>query len=239
MATKPVAAACAAFLVGAVAGCSAWAGLVENAPASPAAAATSRPAAEATPGAVSPSVAVTPPSRPAPISRRPATGVSLSIPAIGIRDLRVVPYTGEADDVAGTRIQDRGHGATPRGPRGGVEPGQIGNLIITGHRTSAGGPMRRLPQLQHGEHVLVAWGGLLYDYVVTGTMTISFRSTRDKARQSAPVPGYPGRRATRPMITLSTCATPEDRAAGNLWTDQLGNLEHRIDKVGFLAAIRR
>jgi sortase A len=36
------------------------------------------------------------------------------------------------------------------------------------------------------------------------------------------------------MITLSTCATPEDHAAGNYWSDRFGNPEHRIDKIGVL-----
>jgi sortase A len=40
------------------------------------------------------------------------------------------------------------------------------------------------------------------------------------------------------MITLSTCATPEDRAAGNFWSDALGNPEHRIDKVAVLVGVR-
>jgi sortase A len=40
------------------------------------------------------------------------------------------------------------------------------------------------------------------------------------------------------MVTLSTCATPEDHADGNYWTDALGNPEHRIDKVGVLVAVR-
>jgi sortase A len=162
----------------------------------------------------------------------------MSIPSIRVRRLPVVPYTGQPDDLPGTRIQNRGLAASPRGPRGGVGPGQIGNLIITAHRTSAGGPLRRLPALRDGAHILIASDGKIYDYVVTGTMTISFRSARDRARQSAPVPGYPGRRAIRPMITVSTCATPEDRARGNLWTDEFGNLEHRIDKVGVLVAVR-
>lgn len=38
------------------------------------------------------------------------------------------------------------------------------------------------------------------------------------------------------MITLSTCATPEDHAAGNYWADRFGNPEHRIEKVGVLVA---
>jgi len=34
-------------------------------------------------------------------------------------------------------------------------------------------------------------------------------------RLTAPVPGHPGRTATQPMITLSTCATPVDHASGD------------------------
>ena len=40
------------------------------------------------------------------------------------------------------------------------------------------------------------------------------------------------------MITLSTCRTPEDRAEGNIWSDEFGNPEHRIDKIGVLVRIR-
>ena len=162
----------------------------------------------------------------------------LSIPGIGLDRLRVVPYRGTADDRPGTRIQDRGVAATPHGPRGGVGPGEVGNMVITAHRTTAGRPFGRLPSLRVGEHVLVESGGLVYDYRITHTMTISFKSKRDRARQSAPVPGRLGVAATQPMITLSTCATPEDHAAGNYWSDALGNPEHRIDKVGVLVDVR-
>ena len=39
------------------------------------------------------------------------------------------------------------------------------------------------------------------------------------------------------MITLSTCATQEDHAAGNHWSDRFHNPEHRIDKIGRLVRI--
>ncbi len=168
---------------------------------------------------------------------RPTTAW-ISIPAIGVHRLRVQPYRGTADDRPGTRIQNRGIAATPRGPRGGVGPGEVGNMVVTAHRTTAGKPFGRLPSLRAGDHVLVESRGKLYDYRITRTMTISFRSARDRARQSAPVPGRLGAAATEPMITLSTCATPEDFAAGNYWTDALGNPEHRIDKVGVLIDVR-
>ena len=168
---------------------------------------------------------------------RPADA-RLSIPGIGLDRLRVVAYRGTADDRPGTRIQDRGLAATPRGPRGGVGPGEVGNYVVTAHRTTAGKPFGDLPSLRVGEQVLVESGGQVYDYRITRTMTISLRSERGRARQSAAVPGRLGVAATRPMITLSTCATPEDHAAGNYWSDPLGNPEHRIDKVGVLVDVR-
>ena len=190
-------------------------------------------------GRASPAAAALPTESASPsVQPRPFAKMSIAIPSIGIRSLTVVPYVGHADDRPGTRIQNRGIGASPRGSRGGVGPGQIGNLIVTAHRLSAGGPFRRLPSLRNGAHILITSDGTIYDYVVTGTMTISFRSARDIARQSAPVPGHPGRPAVQPMITLSTCATPEDHARGNYWTDRFGNPEHRIDKIGVLVATR-
>ncbi|MFC5805186.1 class E sortase [Streptomyces formicae] len=163
---------------------------------------------------------------------------SLSIPAIGLDGLRVVPYEGTTDDWPGTRIQNRGDGASPYGDRGGVSPGRIGNYLVTAHRLSAGGPLRELPSLDAGDKVLVALGGTVYEYTITESRKTSFRSERSLTEQRAAVPGFPGKRPTQAMITLSTCATPEDNAAGNFWRDDRHNPEHRIDKVGVLTAVR-
>jgi sortase A len=162
----------------------------------------------------------------------------MSIPAIGVRGLRVVAYQGTADDRPGTKIQNRGVAASPRGPAGGVGPGEIGNFIITGHRVSHGRPLERVTELRNGDHILITVGGTVYDYVVSRTMTISFRKPAEKAQQNAAVPGSPGVEPTRAMITISTCATLEDHAAGNYWHDELGNPEHRINKIGTMVATR-
>ena len=235
--------ACAIALVAALAGCA-------DAPPPASLSSPSSPSmpAPAAPTLVPPREAMSPAAAPrvdaadvqghnAATPSRPATA-RLSIPGIGLKRLRVVPYRGTADDGPGTRIQNRGHAATPRGPRGGVGPGEVGNMIVTAHRTTAGKPFGALPELRVGEHVFVESAGLVFDYRITRTMTISFRSKRSRALQSLPVPGRPGMVATEPMITLSTCATPEDHAAGNYWTDALGNPEHRIDKVGVLVDVR-
>lgn len=161
----------------------------------------------------------------------------LSVPAIGLEDLRVVPYEGTTDDWPGTRIQNRGVAASPYGEQGGVGPGEVGNYLVTAHRLSAGGPLRDLPSLERGDPVLVTAGGSVYEYVITETRQTSFRSERSLAEQRAAVPGHPGERPTKAMITISTCATPEDDAAGNFWRDDKGNPEHRIDKIGVLRKV--
>ncbi|MFE2209549.1 class E sortase [Streptomyces rubiginosohelvolus] len=162
----------------------------------------------------------------------------LAVPAIGVEDLDVVPYEGTTDDRPGSRIQDRGVAASPYGEEGGVGPGDVGNYLVTAHRLSAGGVLRDLPELEQGDSVYVTEDGTRYTYEITATRQTSFRSERSLAEQRAEVPGKPGEEPARAMITLSTCATPEDDAAGNFWRDEFGNPEHRIDKVGVLVAER-
>lgn len=235
-----VAAALGALVAGSLTGCA------EVAP--PRAESSSTAAAAPPPVSQPPSTSAAPRVSPsaratvagAPRMAAPARPVRLrlSIPAIGLERLRVVPYRGTADDRPGTHIQDTGRAASPRGPAGGTKAGAVGNFIVTAHRTTAGRPFGRLPELRPGQHILVTAGDTVYDYRVTRTLRVSFRDPASRASQSAPVPGRPGVQATRPMITLSTCATPEDHAAGNFWADALGNPEHRIDKVGVLVDVR-
>ncbi|MFD4370890.1 class E sortase [Streptomyces sp. NPDC058486] len=229
-------AAAATTLLVVLAGCAATTGAGAPAPSdavppSPAPTATATPAE---PVAVAPTPTPAPTSTPTP-RPRPA---ELDIPSIGVEDLRVVPYEGKTDDRAGTRIQDRGVAASPYGERGGVGPGDIGNYQVTAHRLSAGGALRDLPDVDVGDTVRVTAGDTTYTYRIVETRSTSFRSDRSLAEQRAAVPGEPGERPTRAMITLSTCATPEDDAAGNFWRDALGNPEHRIDKIGVLTSTR-
>ncbi|MFD5889177.1 sortase domain-bontaining protein [Streptomyces sp. NPDC060334] len=192
-------------------------------------------------------VLMTAPAAPAALSGPAAppghavTGIqaaTLSIPAIGVSGLTVVPYQGTPDDAPGTRIQDQGAAASPHGPGGGVGPGDVGNYIVTGHRIVAGGPLRALPSLPNGAAVHVTAGGVTYEYTITATRTTSFRSPASMDAQRAAVPGSPGAVPSRAMITVTTCLTPEDEAAGNRWRDAQNNPEHRIDKIGVLTATK-
>lgn len=158
----------------------------------------------------------------------------LSIPAIRLRGLPVVPYRGWTDDAPGTEIQNRGVAASPHGRRGGVGPGGVGNYQVTAHRTSSSKAFANLPSLRRGDHIVVDAGGVRFVYEIRRTRETSFRSPRSLAEQRAAVPGRPDAAPVKAFITLSTCATPEDHAKGNYWADKFDNPEHRIDKIGVL-----
>lgn len=216
-----------AILVALAAGCSAATAGQATAPV---------PVLAAAPAAPAPT---TDPAQPPADRTDPRTETAtLSIPSIGLSDLRVVPYKGTTDDWPGTRIQNRGVAASPYGKGGGVGPGEVGNYLVTAHRLSAGGPLRELSSVEKGDSVFVTEGGMVYEYRITESRTTSFLSERSLAEQRAEVPGSPGENPTKAMITLSTCATPEDNAAGNFWRDDKNNPEHRIDRIGVLVASR-
>lgn len=161
----------------------------------------------------------------------------LTIPRIGIRKLPVIAYRGSTDDAAGTKIQNRGIAAASIGKpgTGGVGPGGIGNYLVAGHRTSHGGVFGRTPSLPKGAKIYVDAGRWRYVYRVVRTRWVDFRSKHSLKLQRSAVPGHPAKKANRAWLTLSTCATPEDHANGDYWTDALGNPQHRIDKVAVLA----
>ena len=161
----------------------------------------------------------------------------LSIPALKLRNLTVVPYLGKTDDAIGTRIQDRGLAASPHGPQGGVGPGGLGNYQITAHRVSSTQAFLNLPSLRVGHRAIAVSDGVRYVYEIRDTRTTSFRSAVSLEQQRAAVPGRPGVPAERAYLTLSTCATPEDHAKGNFWADRFDNPEHRIDKIGVLVRV--
>jgi len=224
-----------ALVLMALVGCDTATPRAEEGPRPPAAAAArAEPAAQVLRSAAPPLEL----AGPRPSDGRPLRS-ALSIPALGIRDLAVVPYHGYTDDAPGTEIQNGGLAASPHGPRGGVGPGDIGNYQVTAHRTSSTRAFELLPDLRVGERVVVEAGGRRFVYEIRSTRRTSFRSVRSLAEQRAAVPGRPGRSPTRAMITLSTCATQEDHAVGNYWSDEFDNPEHRIDKIGVLVHATR
>ena len=80
-------------------------------------------------------------------------------------------------------------------------PGQVGNFAVAGHRVTAGNPFWSLPSLQAGDLIYIDTRLNTYIYRVTGQQTVLPTDTA----VVDPVPGHPGQRATRRLITLITC----------------------------------
>ena len=99
-------------------------------------------------------------------------------------------------------------------------PGQLGNFAIAGHRVTAGNPFWSLPSLRAGELVYIDTEYNTYTYRVTGPPVWV---PPDDTAVLAPVPGHPGRRPSRRLISLITC----DPA----WTGT-----HRVIVTGVLIA---
>jgi sortase A len=101
-------------------------------------------------------------------------------------------------------------------------PGQLGNFAVAGHRVTAGNPFWSLPSLAAGDRVYIDTRYVTYVYRVTGKP--AWVLPTDLAVLE-PVPGRPGVRPTRRLITLITC----DPA----WTGT-----HRVIVTGILTAVR-
>ncbi|MEU5882472.1 class E sortase [Spirillospora sp. NPDC047279] len=109
-------------------------------------------------------------------------------------------------------------GVTPadlrRGPGhypGTAGPGEVGNMVISGHRTTYGAPFNRNDELRAGDEILIDSAAGTFAYRVTGRMVVRPNATQ----VIAPVPLRPGVRPRERALTLTTCH-PEFSAAYRL-----------------------
>jgi sortase A len=101
--------------------------------------------------------------------------------------------------VEGVRVSDlrKGPGHYP----GTALPGQVGNFVISGHRTTYGAPFNRVDELRVGDAIVIETRDTWYTYRV---------STTEIVRPSAievtyPVPHRLGEKPKAAMITLTSC----------------------------------
>ncbi|GAA0575226.1 class E sortase [Actinomadura livida] len=80
-------------------------------------------------------------------------------------------------------------------------PGEIGNFVVSGHRTTYSAPFNRLGELDRGDEILIDTREQQYVYKVTDRKIVTPAATE----VTAPVPGHPKRKPTERLITLTTC----------------------------------
>ncbi len=157
--------------------------------------ATPSPAPTTAGAAPLPAAAPTPTTTPAPVPP-----VELGS---GIAVLRI-PRLGDWNDrppvvVEGVSTADlkKGPGHIP----GTALPGEVGNVVLSGHRTTYGAPFERFDELQPGDAVVVETRDTWFTYTVTGT-----RIVRPSAIEvTYPVPGDRAATPSRRLLTMTTC----------------------------------
>lgn len=80
-------------------------------------------------------------------------------------------------------------------------PGQVGNFVISGHRTTYSAPFNRLGELDRGDRILIDTRDRQFVYTVTDRRIVKPSATE----VTASVPFHPKRRPTERLITLTTC----------------------------------
>ncbi|MCW2598670.1 MAG: hypothetical protein JWM02_499 [Frankiales bacterium] len=80
-------------------------------------------------------------------------------------------------------------------------PGAIGNMVISGHRTTYGAPFNRLDELKVGDSIVVETRAFFYTYRVTGTTVVQ----PDAVGETDHVPNQPNAKPTQRLLTLTTC----------------------------------
>lgn len=80
-------------------------------------------------------------------------------------------------------------------------PGQVGNFVVSGHRTTYSAPFNKAAELREGDEIVVDTRDTQFVYHVTRTKVV----LPTAVDATAPVPFHPKKRAAKRIITLTTC----------------------------------
>ena len=84
---------------------------------------------------------------------------------------------------------------------GTAQPGEIGNFVVSGHRTTYAAPFNRIDELRRGDEIVVDTREARYVYRVTQKKIVE----PTQLDVIDPVPEHPDMSPAKAMITLSTC----------------------------------
>ncbi len=115
-----------------------------------------------------------------------------------------IPRLGKWNDrppvvVEGVGVEDlkKGPGHIP----GTALPGELGNVVLSGHRTTYGAPFHRFDELRPGDAVVLETRDMWFTYEVSGSTIVAPTASE----VTLPVPGDPTATPTKRLLTLTTC----------------------------------
>ncbi len=122
-----------------------------------------------------------PTTLPVPIAP-PAEGVKEALQQIGHIDIPKLGVSADMYEGIALSTLDSGPGHWP----GTALPGQTGNVVVAGHRTSHSKPFRNIDKLTEGDIVTFTMGDAVYNYVVTGSEIVDPTAIRIVDQTAAP-----------------------------------------------------
>lgn len=144
---------------------------------------------------------------PAPAAERPAQPVRPVWPPILGAPVAVVEVPRLGRDYRHVVVEGVGREELKKGPGhqpGTAWPGEIGNAVLAGHRTTYGAPFGRFDEIVVGDEVVVTDATGSYTYRISGTEVVDPSDTA----VVLPVPRQPDALPTKRLLTLITC-TPK------------------------------
>ncbi|MCW2679826.1 MAG: sortase family protein [Frankiales bacterium] len=132
------------------------------------------------------------PGEPELVSRDLGEGIAiLHIPSLAGYDPWVV--------VEGTSVADLKNG--PGHIPGTALPGEVGNVVVSGHRTTYGAPFQRLDELTDGSQIVLETRDGWFTYDVRRKQIVAPAASE----VTLPVPGNPTATPVDRLLTLTTC----------------------------------
>ena len=130
--------------------------------------------------------------------RRPSA-VAGEVPGVGIL---YIPRLGDGFkkvivEGVGTDDLKKGPGHIPET----ADPGQVGNFVVSGHRTTYGAPFSRLDELRPDDAIVVETRDQWLVYRMTEQQIVA----PNAIEVTYPVPGRPGAVPSERLLTLTTC----------------------------------
>jgi sortase A len=107
-------------------------------------------------------------------------------------------------------------------------PGQVGNFVVSGHRTTYLAPFNKLGELRGGDRILIDTRASQYVYKVTSTKVVQ----PSDVSVAAPVPEHPRANPTKRLITLTTCNPKYSAAQRLIIFGQLISTTPRVKEAG-------
>jgi sortase A len=144
-----------------------------------------------------------------PVATDPAKGTpkAVVIPPLKVVDhqgfaiIRIPRFSADFSRVVVEGVDENDLEKGPGHYPGTALPGQIGNMVISAHRTTYGHSFNQLDELQKGDPVTMQVRNVTYTYRVIRTQIVDPSDTA----VILPVPGEFGVKPTTRLLTMTTC----------------------------------